>query len=155
MYEEDFYDPQFDEEHEREQLNIMNQIKNVDKGFNTVYRKYINHDGISRVTKINVYTSSGKGSNIRDGETGIYYPNLVGSKDEDLFFKVNLATGECVSKNNSNTLFFMSPRHYETHMRTQLDISTITQWQDKCTKRMRELKYQKKYVINNNNVIVK
>ena len=73
----------------------------------------------------------GTGSNIRDGETGEYYSEKVGTKQEDLYFKVSLATGECKSLNGSTTLFYLSPEHYERHLYVELDNETKLNWEDK------------------------
>lgn len=142
-YEDYFTEHEDDRDANEKVLNKW--INKLDHGFNVVQRKTVNSEGNLYNKKVCVYTSSGKGSNIRDAETGIYYPNKVGSKDEDLFFKVTVATGECNSKNNSNCLFFMSPRHYENYMYDTVSPHVMLVWQEKCNARMRELKYEKKY----------
>ena len=114
MYQEDFYNPADPNDHDDVQLDDMfEKAKRMDKGYNTVYRKVPRkYDGKLKNKKIESYTSSGTGSRIRDAETGEYFSNIVGSKDEDLFFKVALSTGECTSANGSNILFFVSMEFY-------------------------------------------
>ena len=122
----------------------LNDIKMVDRGFNTVTRRVVRHDGKIKNKEINVFTSSGTGFKIRDAESGDYYPYLVGSKDEDLFFKVGLSTGELKSANGSNTLFYESPRHYMSHLFTEIPPEAIAAWEEKRNARMEELKLEKR-----------
>ena len=121
----------------------LENVKKADKGYVMIRR---------RSKKIELYVSGGKGSRIRDAETGFYYPNLVGSKDEDIFFKMSLATGEC-AKCTSNTFFFVSPNHYEKIMNEHVGPPVFVSWQEKCNARLRELKYNKKVV--NQTIVVK
>ena len=107
-------------------------FKKIDRGYNKIYRSLPRaSDGKIVKTKIDVYTTGSIGSIIRNAETGAYYNYYVGSKNEDLFFKVSLSTGECNSKNDSNTLFYLSPQHYMSHMNTDLSMSVINSWEEK------------------------
>ena len=98
--------------------NEMNKtvvdIKSIDRGYNKIWRN-VYKNGKLKKTGIELYTTGCCGSNIRDAETGEYYQHIVGTADEDLYFKVILATGECNSKNGSSTLFYLSPKHYSDH----------------------------------------
>ena len=78
-----------------------------------------------------VYTTSGYGCHIRDAETGHYYSHSVGTADEDLYFSVILATGECKSRNGSSTLFYLSPQHYMRHLNCELEEDVIARWEAK------------------------
>lgn len=60
-----------------------------------------------------VFPTSSQGSNIKNAETGEFTRSVVGTLDEDLFFKVTIATGEFES--GPLTLFYNSPTHYERH----------------------------------------
>jgi len=122
---------------------VLQDSKSMDRGYTYVYRKVLNKQGKLKNKKIDIYTTSGVGNFIRDAETGEYYNNKVGSKDEDLFFKVILATGECKSSNGSSTLFFSSPQHYASHMRCEVDPILISNWEQKRNRRLAELKNQK------------
>jgi hypothetical protein len=122
---------------------LMNEVRKLDRGYNVIWRKRIRADGLKKRTKIEVYTSSGIGSNIRDAETGEYYNCKVGSLDEDLFFKVALTTGECKSSNGSSILFFLSPKHYMSHLVCDLDLSYITKYELKRAARLKELEKNK------------
>ena len=110
-----------------------------DKGYNAVYRQTVRADGRTKQTKIALYTSGGTGTQIRDAETGHFYNRLVGSKHEDGFFKVALATGECRSKNASNALFFASPSHYFSHMKMPVDVNIVKKWAEKNARYLNDI----------------
>ena len=117
----------------------LNNLQKLDKGFNIIWRQINRKDGFKKKVKINIYTSNGIGSQIRDAETGVYYKYKVGSLDEDLFFKVILSTGECKSTNGSSTLFFLSPKHYVSHMGKDLDLSYFNKFELKRQARLKKL----------------
>jgi len=121
-----------------DQRKTIEDAKKLDRGYNAIWRMRTRSDGKLKKTRIDVYTSGDIGSSIRDAETGAYYMSKVGSADEDLFFKVGLATGECTSKNNSSTLFYSSPNHYVSHMQCELDEETISRWEAKHNDRVQE-----------------
>jgi hypothetical protein len=116
----------------------LDLLKSSDVGYNKIYRQVPRSSDDKLIKKkIDFYTTGVVGSNIRDAESGEYYKFLVGSKEEDLFFKVSLATGECKSKNKSHTLFYMSPSHYSSHMYTDVTDAIISNWEekrDRCSK---------------------
>lgn len=64
--------------------------------------------------KVTVFISGGAGSYIRNAATGVYYNNVVGTADEDLFFTVSLSTGQAGP--SGNKLFFTSPNEYLNHI---------------------------------------
>jgi len=145
MYQDDFYNPadpnDFDDVNGEK---MVEKTKRMDKGYNVIYRKALRKDGRTYNKKIEVYTSSCTGSRIRDAETGSYLTSLVGSKDEDLYFKVNLATGECTSANGSSTLFYSSPQHYANHLMCDVDPQIALRWEDKQKARLSEMKREKR-----------
>jgi len=112
--------------------NELFDIKKRDRGFNKIYRRVLReNDDNFFLKKIELYTTGGVGSNIRDAETGEYYSEKVGTKYEDLYFKVSHATGECRSLNSSNTLFYLTPKHYENHLCVELDNDIKINWETK------------------------
>uniref|UniRef100_A0A6C0ESG6 Uncharacterized protein n=1 Tax=viral metagenome TaxID=1070528 RepID=A0A6C0ESG6_9ZZZZ len=117
---------------------ILSDLKKLDRGYNKVYRNIVRKDNIIKRTGIEVYTSGGFGSQIRDAESGNYYSDTVGSAQEDLYFSVILATGECKSSNGSSTLFYLSPTHYERHFHTTLSPEIINKWTVKNQKYLSE-----------------
>jgi hypothetical protein len=115
-------------------------IKSNDVGYSKIY-KWIPRSSDDKIVKkkIDFYTTGGVGSNIRDAETGNYYSSLVGSMEEDLYFKVSLVTGECKSKNKSNTLFFFSPSNYCSHMCSEVSNEIVAKWEQKRDKYLKTL----------------
>lgn len=141
MYQDDYYN--FDEENDCESEHnvekMLEKEKMKDKGYNVIYRRVARRDGRRYNKKFTVYTSSGIGSRIRDVETGQYTSSIVGSKDEDLFYKVSLSTSECRSANGNNTLFFMSPQHYANYLQCEVDPEVVRNWEVKRDARLAEL----------------
>lgn len=123
--------------------NMTEGLKKDDKGYNVIWRMMPNN-GKMKKTKIEIYTSSGHGCHIRDAETGEYHVSMVGTNDEDLYFSVVLATGECKSKNGSSTLFYLSPHHYMKHFNCELEPSIISSWEEKRQTRLRQTKLVKR-----------
>ena len=111
--------------------NDVQEFKSFDKGYNKIYKKgvVLSKNGKYNKKKIEFYTSGDRGTRIRDAITGIPYNDNVGSFNEDKFFKVSLATGQCRSKNGSHMLFFQTPQHYMTHFATQLNPCIIQKWE--------------------------
>lgn len=149
MYYEDPFDPtqpndvdDYEIDKIRNNEKILNSLSH-DRGLNTIVRKVTLENGRTKNKRIRVYTSGGAGTRIRDAETGEFYPNMVGSKDEDLFFKVALSTGECNSANGSSILFFSSPQHCMNHIHCTEEQGTIAKWEAKRDARLAEIKKEK------------
>lgn len=140
MYQDDYFNPTDPNDYDDLRENAITRALKEDKGLNTLIRRVTLDNGKTKNKRIRVFTSNGVGSRIRDAETGEYYANRVGSKDEDLFFKVIIATGECNSANGSNKLFYISPRHYENHLYTDVDPERVAVWEAKRDVRLKELK---------------
>ena len=121
------------------QKGVLENSKQLDRGYNKIWRMCHRDDGSLKRTKIEFYTSSETGNSIRDAETGNYFSHKVGSANEDLYFKVGLATGECKSANKSSTMFFTSPQRYMRHMHINLSPEIITAWEEKRNARLMEI----------------
>lgn len=141
MYQDDYYnfEEQNDCHSEHDVEKMLEKEKMKDKGYNVIFRKALRRDGRTYNKKIVVYTSSGTGTRIRDVETGQYSSSIVGSKDEDLFYKVTLSTSECRSGNGNNILFFMSPQHYANYLQCEVDPEIVRNWEVKRDARLAEL----------------
>lgn len=116
----------------------LDEPKKNDIGYNKIWRVRQRKDGVLKRKKIELYTSGGIGKKIRDAETGEYYTFKVGSLDENLFFKVFMATGECSSKNGSSTLFYISPKQYMDHIGNELDPNLISKWEARRDERLKQ-----------------
>jgi hypothetical protein len=134
----DFYNnDDNDYDYEITQQKMQDMLKKEDKGYTQIWNYKKRANGSLKRAKIDVYTSGFLGSQIRNAETGEYYHKyLIGSKDEELFFKVIIATGECKSKNGSSTLFYTSPEHYMNHLNIKLSLNQINKWKENYNKRL-------------------
>ena len=71
-------------------------------------------DSKGKTVFVTVYGSGDSGSPIRNAMTGEYTKYIVGSKSEELFYKVCIALG--LSKDGPITLFYGSQRECEGHI---------------------------------------
>lgn len=142
MYQDDYYNNP--DEYDVNDFNALEREKRKDIGYNVIYRRAVRRENEPYRKRIEVYTSGGTGSQIRNAETGEYFTNKVGSSDEDLFYKVVLATGECTSANGSSTLFFLSPQHCATHMMRSANHTKACLWELKRAARLQELNQHKR-----------
>ena len=118
MYFEDNFNP--NEQNDTAAQKEISNIKSLDSGYGCVYRKKLLVNGKIKNVKIDCYTSGHAGTYIRNADTGNYYKYKVGSKQEDLFFKIGFSTGELKTKNSSNVLFYDSPEQYEKHLMEEI-----------------------------------
>lgn len=115
----------------RNDNNELTKFRQTDKNFHIINRLApFERKGITtyKQKKIGVYTSGDIGTRIRNAETGEYYNYKVGSKYEDLFFSVRISSGECNGKYILPTLFFTSPKHYESYLHNDVSEETIDNW---------------------------
>lgn len=151
MFRDDFLnqvDANNDNDTENDPDQIFEQAKRIDKGYNVIYRNAFKKNGKRYKKKYEIYTSSVTGNHIRDAETGEYLNYIVGSHDEDLFFKVSFATGECKSANGFSTLFYMSPQHYENHLQMNVNPTLVAAWEKKRDARLIQLRSVKDKMIS-------
>lgn len=101
------------------------KVKKADPG----YFKYMIERKDLKV-KVEVYsTRTHPGSLIRCPFTGIRYSEVVGSEDENLFFKVKMP---CISDGKDGvTLYYSSPESFERHHLTILSKDVKKSWLDK------------------------
>jgi len=131
MYYEDSFHPNEENDILNHQKKELNNIKSSDPGYGYIFINKNLPSGKNKKTRVDCYSTSVSGSNIRNAETGDYYKYKVGTKDEDLFFKIALACGNLKTKNNSNVLFYDSPEQFEKHLMIELDNYIKEQWVDK------------------------
>jgi hypothetical protein len=131
MYYEDSFHPNEENDITNNQKKELNNIKSIDPGYGYVYRKKTSSSGIVKTSRIDCFTSGDAGTYIRNAETGNHYKYKVGSKEEGLFFKVALGTGELKTRNGSNVLFYESPEQYEKHLMNEISQEIKDNWVDK------------------------
>lgn len=109
----------------KKRLKALEDIKRLDKGYNKVFR-YKNRKQYS----VEYYaTSINPGKKIRNAINGAYTNCIVGSFDEDLFFKIRLLTDKC--DEDLTTLYYDSPEQYEKHFNDIIDDVTKEKWKNK------------------------
>jgi len=120
---------------ENKKMDAMDFLKTLDKGFHTIHRLNRNY----KKTKIGFYnTNSTPGFYIRNAISGNRYKYKVGSYDEDLFFKVTVATGE-IGENHPAILFYLYPEEFEKHMFSNVSEEKKKEWYEKNENRKRFL----------------
>lgn len=110
---------------------IFEDLKKEDKGY---YTWKVNVPGIAKPVKIEGYGSGDTGSRIRDPITGDRYTkHLVGSRYEDLFFKVKMCSFQFNGR-DPPTFFYSGPDEYEKHSKTTLSAEVKAKWSEKKSK---------------------
>jgi len=96
------------------------------------------------------------GSRIRNAITGVYVNALVGTSDEDLFFKVRIATGENGKTPYGVDMYFDSPKEYEKYFFIKLPQNVKDKWEEKNSfaKCRIALEMQKRQSVNTNVTII-
>jgi len=117
--------------------DYLNEAKNMDRGYSKICGFVERSDGTLKKSKIDIYTTGFIGNRIRDAETGEYYKELVGSLDEDVYFKTRMTTCKVMSKNGSNLLFYTSPDHCMRHLHIVIPQNIINKWEVKRNDRLR------------------
>jgi hypothetical protein len=79
---------------------------------------------------IELFGSGDTGTKIRNAVTGAKTPYLVGSSNEDLFFKIRDSTGN-KGRQDSLLLFYDSPEQYENHQFIILNQDIKEAWLNK------------------------
>jgi hypothetical protein len=132
---------------EAEKDNYLTELKYQDTGYGTVSLKHYHRYDNGKIKlnsngnpwhyskKYDVYTSGNVGSRIRNAITGEYCNDLVGSKNEDKYFKVAYSTGEIKAKNGNHALYFLSPNEYETFFGCDLPDEIINKWNQRWEQR--------------------
>lgn len=127
------------------QRQIQMAAKMSDPGF-FIAKRIVKIDGLingklvteKRNVKIGYYhTPFIRGATIRNAVSGLFETDYkVGKKEEDLFFKVAMCTGE--HGNSPHNLYYDSPEQCERHWRNKLDDAVKEKWNNKSA-RAREL----------------
>jgi len=105
---------------------MMSDMYQNNKGFHLVKR--YSKDGSQH--NVQVFSSGGQGSTIRNAISGsYYYGDKVGSKKEDLYYKVSVSTNSV--DRDVVVLFYESPEQYERHLFATVDPEHKKLWLEK------------------------
>jgi len=132
----DYYDSAPVDDFDENNKETLNDVKKLDKGHAKIWGFVKRADGSLNRAKIDAYTSGFIGCRIRNAITGEFYKEIVGSADEDLYFKLSMATGDCKSKRGSVTLFYESPAECMRHLYCELSEEIIDKWEEKRNARL-------------------
>lgn len=100
--------------------------RTVKRPFNNIYK-----DGKFReFVNITMFSSGITGSNIRNAVTGEYSRHLVGTLEQNLFFKVVMSTGEFKDGPTPVHLYYASPEQFEAHQYCEVDEETRNKWNE-------------------------
>lgn len=143
MYYEDLLETAVNDETsvELRKKNTVDDIKRLD----THYEKYsipfnkVWTDGkFHKRMIIEIYGSGTIGTKIRNAVTGVSYNFIVGSSDEELFFKVTDSTGRN-GRREPMMLYYDSPEQYENHQFTTVPTEIKQRWHKKSLKAQQRL----------------
>lgn len=95
-----------------------------DKGYYSFEKKV----GDKRIKIVAFDSGCVIGNKIRDPVSGMRQNYLIGSADEDFFFKVRVSQGK---RDTPITLFYDSPEHFERHQRTSIGDEIKQKWNRK------------------------
>jgi hypothetical protein len=116
---------------QKKQREYMDLLKSTDKNYHKIAR-VVNKKSV----KIELYsTSCLPNVYIRDAIGGSKNSKYrVGTSDENLFFKVFIATGEKGIGNDCNPFYFENPEQYERCMNVVLSPETKENWHNRFIK---------------------
>ena len=167
MYHDDPYDPNLKNDYEDVQYHT-NYSNDYDSETATVTSRVIKNrklieeaklkdKGYCKIKRVGIYTNKpystvdveiysgldNPGTQIRDAITGNrYHQYKVGTRDENLFFKIGFATGEKGLRVN-RLFFFDNPEQCERHLHCVLDAKIKNDWLEKNMEEM-SLRREKK-----------
>uniref|UniRef100_A0A6C0F6J8 Uncharacterized protein n=1 Tax=viral metagenome TaxID=1070528 RepID=A0A6C0F6J8_9ZZZZ len=150
MPETDFYAPNYDEGEyiektsNKRKATEFEDMKKEDKHYYKILHA-INQmiDGkFHKKVYIEAYSSGDTGTRIRDAVTGEYTKYLVGSTDEDLFFKTRDCTGLMSQRDDAGSFFYLSPEQYERARYCRLSTDIKEAWNKKYIAAMRRMQLE-------------
>lgn len=154
--DEDEYNAYFDT---MDSVSVVSSVVNkkkshqINKGENGLYSLIVRTKGTRKPTIISFYTTRCvPGAKIRNAVDGIYENHRVGKKEEDLYFKVRMATGQF---SYGNDLYYHSPEQYEKHFSMKLDERMKTKWLEKYRIAKNRLLENQQQIIKPDCIVVK
>jgi hypothetical protein len=141
MYYEDYMHPTQDNDVNSVDLKnntFLNNLKTTERDCLRVKKRVVLNDGREKNVAYELYGSKGVGTKIRNAVTGSKTNYLVGSRYEDLFFKVTESSGTNGRKDPLQ-LYYDSPEQYENHCFVKLDPEDKAYWHRKNLLARKEL----------------
>ena len=129
-YEAEFYNSN-ENDYAEQNRKALEDMKKIDKGyrkFKCVLNREVNGK-FYKTTNVELYISGDIGHLIRDAITGRYTEHLVGSKEEDLYFKAHVDLA--IAGPNQGSAFYSSPDEYEKHQFVTLSPTIKQNWYNK------------------------
>lgn len=108
------------------QNEAADALKRLDKNYDK-YNVQFNNTWTNKKITIENYGSGSHGTRIRNAVTGVYYNFIVGSADEEIFFKVTDSTGRN-GRREPQMLYYDSPEQYENHHFTSVSPEVKQKW---------------------------
>jgi hypothetical protein len=132
-YEKNMFFENDNEDFVSSKFKNLQEVKKSDKRYDKFVKdlkmKWQDGKYYDKVT-VEMFGSGNTGTKIRNAVTGAKTPYLVGSLNEELFFKVMDASGNGGRK-DSLMLFYDSPEQYENHQFIILDEIIKESWTNK------------------------
>ena len=125
------------------QKQSADAVKKLDKHyekFSIPFNKLWTDGKYYKFITIENYGSGSIGSRIRNAVTGVKENVMVGSADEDLFFKVTVSTGR-YGRKEPLMLYYDSPEQFENHHFTTVSQDIKNQWHTKNLAARRRLRF--------------
>jgi hypothetical protein len=117
----------------KERKRLAEEIKRADKNFEVYRRPFMKEwkDGkFYKNITVELYGSGDTGAHIKNAVTNQRTGYIVGSADEDLFFKVIVASG-INGRRDPLKLFYDSPEQHENHFFVTIDQKVKEEWHNK------------------------
>ena len=135
MYYEDFLDTVVNDEtsvqFKLRQKEVSDAVKRLDKNYEKYIIPFNNSWTDGKYYK--KITIENYGSGIRNAVTGVRYNFIVGTAEQDLFFKVIDSTGRN-GRREPLMLYYDSPEQYENHHFTTISQEVKQQWVESSKK---------------------
>jgi len=125
--ETQFFD---NERFESDSVNSRRRSSNKALRQFTVSRALYRDGKFYKNVTINMHGSGDSGSFIRNAVTGAVTNYIVGSKDQELFYKVSMCTG-LDREHRPVHLFYDSPTQYENHQFTHVSDEVKELWSER------------------------
>lgn len=119
------------EEYKLRQKKAAEDLKKLDKNYEKIsvpVKEYTDKNGrVRKSAYVELYGSGSSGTRVRNAVTGATYNIIVGSRNEEIFFKVIDSTGRN-RRREPLMLYYDSPEQYENHQFTTVNPDIKQKW---------------------------